>query len=162
VELAGLEPATSWVRFGRNPSPPFAMLRHLRQPGRSRRRAFATGCHLSSRLLDQNLTSARRRGLGNRCLSTELRGLARTIARRSAVSGRGGGLCPPPLAKARRQREGGGTRAPQGASPVFERVYARIVACSTGAPHGAKCCPCWPYRSGFNAEPLLCPPSSTS
>src|SRR5205814_5555390 len=48
VELAGLEPATSWVRFGRNPSPPFAMLSLLRQPGRSRRRAFATGCHRSS------------------------------------------------------------------------------------------------------------------
>ena len=28
VELGGLEPPTSWVRFRRKPSPPFVMLRH--------------------------------------------------------------------------------------------------------------------------------------
>jgi hypothetical protein len=31
MELAGLEPATFWVRFGRQPTSPLAMLRHLRR-----------------------------------------------------------------------------------------------------------------------------------
>src|SRR6266566_1446222 len=44
VELAELEPATSWVRFTRGASPPFATVRHLSQPSGSRRnppRSFA-------------------------------------------------------------------------------------------------------------------------
>src|SRR6266480_4995626 len=37
VELAELEPATSWVRFTRGASPPFATLRRLSQPSGFRR-----------------------------------------------------------------------------------------------------------------------------
>src|SRR2546429_5534973 len=37
VELAGLEPATSWVRFTRGASPPFATVRRLSQPSGFRR-----------------------------------------------------------------------------------------------------------------------------
>jgi len=62
MELAGLEPATSWVRCRRNPSPPFATGRRLPQPSESTGRRFATVRRRLSPLLDQILTtvSARR------------------------------------------------------------------------------------------------------
>jgi len=61
MELAGLEPATSWVRFGRRSSPSLAMVGHLRQSGRFKPGGFADGSHVSSLLLDQNLTTNPRR-----------------------------------------------------------------------------------------------------
>jgi hypothetical protein len=57
MELAGLEPATSWVRLRRKPLSCFAILRRLAQSRRSRAAGFATGCHPSPWLLDQNLTT---------------------------------------------------------------------------------------------------------
>jgi hypothetical protein len=57
MELAGLEPATSWVRFTRGPSPPVAIARRLCQPSGSAPRRIATFRVPSSSLLDQNLTS---------------------------------------------------------------------------------------------------------
>jgi hypothetical protein len=62
MELAGLEPATSWVRFGRGSSRRVAMVRQLRQLGRLPRDAFAARYQVSLRLLDQDLTTARRSG----------------------------------------------------------------------------------------------------
>jgi hypothetical protein len=57
MELAGLEPATSWARFTREPSPPVAIARRLCQPSGSAPRRIATFRVPSSSLLDQNLTS---------------------------------------------------------------------------------------------------------
>src|SRR5437588_1320727 len=56
MELAGLEPATSWVRLQRKPLPCSARLRGLAQPRRSQTTGVAIGCHPSPWLLDQNLT----------------------------------------------------------------------------------------------------------
>jgi hypothetical protein len=56
MELAGLEPATSWVRFTREASPPIANVRRLCQPPESAARPIATLRDASSSLLDQNLT----------------------------------------------------------------------------------------------------------
>jgi hypothetical protein len=53
VELSGLEPATSWVRFTRKASPPFASVRRLCQPHESAARPIATLRDASSSLLDQ-------------------------------------------------------------------------------------------------------------
>src|SRR5436190_13418306 len=64
VELAGLEPATSWVRFTRGASPPFAIVHRLSQPSGFRRNALTAVRRASPPLLDQNLTTADRgRGL---------------------------------------------------------------------------------------------------
>jgi hypothetical protein len=59
VELAGLKPATSWVRFTREASPPFADVRRLSQLPKSAACSFATVRDASSSLLDQNLTTNR-------------------------------------------------------------------------------------------------------
>jgi hypothetical protein len=63
MELAGLEPATSWVRFTREASPSFASVRGVCQPCGLSAPATATVSDASSPLLDQNLTigQARRR-----------------------------------------------------------------------------------------------------
>jgi hypothetical protein len=57
MELAGPEPATSWVRFRCTAFPPVVMRRRLRQPCGASSRAVATVCHSLPRLLDQDLTT---------------------------------------------------------------------------------------------------------
>ena len=57
VELAGLEPATSWVRFRRQASPLVAIVRRLQPLRVGAARSFAICRHRSSALLDQNLTT---------------------------------------------------------------------------------------------------------
>jgi len=56
MELAGLEPATSWVRFAGNTSPVVSMLRYWPTYAVQSAVAFAAVRHLLSPLLDQNLT----------------------------------------------------------------------------------------------------------
>jgi hypothetical protein len=56
MELAGLEPATSWVRFGRGSSPCVVVARQLRWLGRFWGDPSATDSGVSSLLLDQVLT----------------------------------------------------------------------------------------------------------
>src|SRR6266550_6020454 len=58
VELAELEPTTSWVRFTRGASPPFATVRRLSQLSGFRRNPLAAVRRASPPLLDQNLTMA--------------------------------------------------------------------------------------------------------
>src|SRR5437867_2488631 len=88
MELAGLEPATSWVRFRRKPLRPVAMHRDGRDRAVSPRRAFATVCRSSPRLLDQNLTTeGARSSFGTGSLAR--RGCA--ARRRSTRSGDGTG-----------------------------------------------------------------------
>src|SRR2546423_8922767 len=53
VELAGIEPATSWVRFTREASPGLAIVRRPRQRTGSRAGWSATVRAASSLLLDQ-------------------------------------------------------------------------------------------------------------
>jgi len=57
VELAGLEPATSWVRLTREPFRLFAIVRHSAQQSRASRIISAVGSRDPSRLFDQNLTA---------------------------------------------------------------------------------------------------------
>src|SRR5690242_17699331 len=56
MELAGLEPATSWVRFARWHSLPFATCRHRLNDADPASDGITTVCRASSPMLDQNLT----------------------------------------------------------------------------------------------------------
>jgi hypothetical protein len=56
MELAGLEPATSWVRFGGRLLRPLANGRHPPKQAGHRAIRFVAGRRASSRLLDQPLT----------------------------------------------------------------------------------------------------------
>ena len=69
MELAGLEPATSWVRFGRRCPPRLAIAHQPCQLSRFRPAPFAANRRGSSRLLDQNLTE-RSSGQGRTCRTT--------------------------------------------------------------------------------------------
>src|SRR5262249_47742439 len=57
MELAGLEPATSWVRFTSNPSPPLVILRHWFTDAGLATPCFATVCGPPSPEFDQRLTT---------------------------------------------------------------------------------------------------------
>ncbi len=57
MELAGLEPATSWVRFRRKPLRPFASLCGLAQQCCFCTIRFATVCASLLRLVDQKMTT---------------------------------------------------------------------------------------------------------
>ena len=65
VELAGLEPATSWVRSSREASPSLAVGRHAPQQRPSADRSVVSVFHLSSQLLDQNLTAPPQASVSN-------------------------------------------------------------------------------------------------
>ena len=57
MELAGLEPATSWVRFRRGRLPYLVVAIHLPHKRETGRNGFAVDFRASSRLLDHGLTT---------------------------------------------------------------------------------------------------------
>jgi hypothetical protein len=100
VELAGLEPATSWVRFTREASSPFATARRLCQPSGFAAAQHAVLRHASSWLLDQNLTNDR---IGASA------GHSRSMTDTSAPKRYTGPVCGYPNLIARPRSDGGGS-----------------------------------------------------
>jgi len=117
MELAGLEPATSWVRFMREASSPVAVVRHLWKASGPVGLAIATLRGTWPSLLDQNLTTALIPELKSRCRGER----ASRLDAHSPQSGREGEGRPFARQPRRRSR-----RRHEGSSPRQTRTYVRI------------------------------------